>query len=200
MKNYCILFLFLFSSSITFAQEYVPTAIEKNNQAVKLMFRPDSLEKAILLLDEAIAIDSSYVLAYTHKSQCLDRLGRVQEALQTCLSAEKYALENPYYYTLKGVYLEKSGKVEVAHKAYQKSFMLFGEELKKKPDANVCINYIMAKYLYDGKEMSGQEMESLMPVTFTASEKKDVLDFFKTVSLVQAKQGLLGKPVDTRKK
>ena len=39
-----------------------------------------------------------------------------------------------------------------------------------------------------------------MPVTFTVAEKKDVLDFFKTVGLVQAKQGLLGKPVDTRKK
>lgn len=200
MRNYCILFLFLLGSCITFAQEYVPAAIEKNNQAVKLMFHPDSLEKAILLLDEAIAIDRSYVLAYTHKSQCLDRLGRVPEALQTCLSAEEYALENPYYYTLKGIYLEKNGKVEDAHNAYQKSFMLFGEELKKKPDANVCINYIMAKYLCDGKEMPDQEMESLMPVTFTAAEKRDVLDFFKKVGLAQAKQGLLGKTVDTRKK
>ncbi|MEY8685310.1 hypothetical protein AB9N12_03905 [Bacteroides sp. AN502(2024)] len=164
-----------------------------------MIFRQDSLEKAILLLDEAIAIDSSYVLAYTHKSQCLDRLGRVREALQTCLSAEKYALENPYYYTLKGIYLEKNGKLKAMHCAYQKSFILLGEELKKKPDANVCINYIMAKYLNDGKEMSVQEMESLMPATFTVAEKKNVLDFFKTVGLAQAKQGLLGKTVDARK-
>ena len=48
---------------------------------MKLILCLNSLEKAMLLLDEAIAIDSSYVLAYTHKSQCLDRLGRVQEAL-----------------------------------------------------------------------------------------------------------------------
>ena len=200
IKNHYILFLFLIYSSIVIAQEYVPAAVEKNNQAVKLMFRPDSLEQAVLLLDEAIAIDSSYVLAYMHKAQCLDRLKRFPEALQTCLSAEKYALENSYYYTLKGVYLEKNGDVEAAHIAYQKSFMLFGEELKKTPHPNVCINYLMVKYLCDGKEMSEQEMEELIPASFTADERKDVLEFVRTVGFKQMRQGLLGTSVASREK
>ena len=62
-------------------------AIVLNNQAVNAYtYRsnsPDSVKKALTLLDNAIAKDSDYQLAYANKATYLNDQGNVTQALET---------------------------------------------------------------------------------------------------------------------
>jgi tetratricopeptide (TPR) repeat protein len=61
-------------------------AIDKNNRAVNILnqgFTTQNISEALALYDEAITLDSTYYLAYTHKSLLLCQLERYDEAIRT---------------------------------------------------------------------------------------------------------------------
>ncbi len=62
-----------------------PKARELNDSAIALMRYPDSLShvKAISLFDQAIAIDSNYILAYYNKFECQKEIRQYSNAIQT---------------------------------------------------------------------------------------------------------------------
>lgn len=87
------LIILLLCTNTSFAIAQIsPKAVEKNNQSVKtagFFNDSDSLNKAIHLSDEAIALEPSYKLAYANKIKYLMALGQKEKALQTMLQMEK---------------------------------------------------------------------------------------------------------------
>ncbi len=196
MKTYAITIIFAFCASLLAAQNsYSPKALAKNNRTERMSMHSDSLETALKLLDEAIAIDPSLVNAYGNKADILESLKCSEEALQTILDAEQYVdKRNPYYYLGKGNILLKNGRDDEASEAYAWSLQLFEGMLKSKPTPELFINYVTNKYFVDGIELSLAEIEKLMPATFSAMEKKQVTDFFEHMGTpARIKEALLAK-------
>lgn len=177
-----IFLLFCVSTSFAVAQ-YSPNAIEKNNQAVKIVMlhisNPDSLSKAIRLLDEAIAIDPSYKLTYENKSKYLMAQGHKEDALKTLLQIEELASQDPYYVLGKGLMLEENAKKERAMEAYKQAVTLFEKRLKEKPNEADLMNYVFALFLRDNKYYPFEEIEKKYPNLIKSSERdftKEIID------------------------
>ena len=136
------LIILLLCTNTSFAIAQIsPKAVEKNNQSVKtagFFNDSDSLNKAIHLSDEAIALEPSYKLAYANKIKYLMALGQKEKALQTMLQMEKFSPDDPYYILGKGMMLEENAKKSLAMDAYKQAASLFEKRLKEKPtEANL---------------------------------------------------------------
>ena len=129
------LIILLLCTNTSFAIAQIsPKAVEKNNQSVKtagFFNDSDSLNKAIHLSDEAIALEPSYKLAYANKIKYLMALGQKEKALQTMLQMEKFSPDDPYYILGKGMMLEENAKKSLAMDAYKQAASLFEKRLKE---------------------------------------------------------------------
>ena len=119
----------------------------------------DSLNKAIHLSDEAIALEPSYKLAYANKIKYLMALGQKEKALQTMLQMEKFSPDDPYYILGKGMMLEENAKKSLAMDAYKQAASLFEKRLKEKPTEADLMNYVFVLFLRDNKNYSLDEIE-----------------------------------------
>ena len=139
------LIILLLCTNTSFAIAQIsPKAVEKNNQSVKtagFFNDSDSLNKAIHLSDEAIALEPSYKLAYANKIKYLMALGQKEKALQTMLQMEKFSPDDPYYILGKGMMLEENAKKSLAMDAYKQAASLFEKRLKEKPTEADLMNY-----------------------------------------------------------
>lgn len=161
--------------NLCMGQNYAPEAVAKNNEAVKLrnkLTEKKDIEKAVRLLDEAIAIDPSYKLAYTNKARFLMYLGEKEKALNTILQMEEMDAENPYYLVYKGMLLEENAKKKLATAAYTQAVSLYEKRLKEKPAEADLINYVLALYLRDNKKYTWEEMEKKYPVAVDPSARQ----------------------------
>lgn len=153
-----------------------PQAIEKNVQAVNTIHghigNADSINKAISLLDEAIAIDPSYKLAYGNKAQYLLMLGEKKRALDTILQIKEIASEDPFYLLYKGMLLEANGNKAMALEDYTKGTLLFEKNLKENPTEGDFMNYMLGLYLRDNKIYSVDEIEKTKPKVLSPSAKE----------------------------
>nr|WP_302830320.1 tetratricopeptide repeat protein [uncultured Bacteroides sp.] len=177
MRTYFFIFM-LFGTSVAMAQQrYSPTAIAKNDEAATLYLHhseiKDSLEKAFRLLDEAIAMDSTYIMAYNNKVNWLDILGKPEEALEIIDKAKKYMLDNPYWYGQRGILLDKLKRPKEAHIEYLQALQILEEKMKATPTPSDFYNYLFFRCLVDNKQLSDKEVEDLIPTSFTETERKD---------------------------
>ena len=151
------LIILLLCTNTSFAIAQIsPKAVEKNNQSVKtagFFNDSDSLNKAIHLSDEAIALEPSYKLAYANKIKYLMALGQKEKALQTMLQMEKFSPDDPYYILGKGMMLEENAKKSLAMDTYKQAASLFEKRLKEKP------TYVFVLFLRDNKNYSLDEIE-----------------------------------------
>lgn len=179
-----IFLLFCVSTSFAIAQ-YSPKAIEKNTQAVKTVMlhidNPDSLNKAIRLLDEAIAIDPSYKLAYENKAHYLMAQGQKENALKTLLQIEELASQDPYYVLGKGLMLEENAKKERAMEAYKQAVSLFETRLKEKPNEADLMNYVFALFLRDNKYYPYEEIEKKYPDLIKSSARDFTIEIIDSL-------------------
>lgn len=169
----------LFGASVTMAQQqYSPAAIAKFNEAAMLSvhygYEKDSLKKVIRLLDEAIALDSTYLKAYDYKVNWLDKLGRQEEALEIVDKVQKYIPNDPLWHGQKGILLDKLNRPEEAHAEFLQALQLLEKKMKDVPTVNDFFNYLFIKRTVDDKELSNKEIEDLIPASFTEKERQDV--------------------------
>ena len=154
------LIILLLCTNTSFAIAQIsPKAVEKNNQSVKtagFFNDSDSLNKAIHLSDEAIALEPSYKL-----------LGQKEKALQTMLQMEKFSPDDPYYILGKGMMLEENAKKSLAMDAYKQAASLFKKRLKEKPTEADLMNYVFVLFLRDNKNYSLDEIEKEYPQIFS---------------------------------
>jgi len=100
------------------------TPQELNNDALEmsqLSTERNVIERAVALLDSAIAIDPLYDVAYSNKISILCRIGDKQRALKTINSFLKIRPERGQLYVIKGNILEAMEDVEGAKKCYRRA-------------------------------------------------------------------------------
>ncbi|MEO8765444.1 MAG: hypothetical protein ABI416_14195 [Ginsengibacter sp.] len=88
-----------------------PEARLLNDSAVALIrsSKNEDYQKAILLLEKAIAIDTAFVRAYQNKLSFETRLNQYDQALVTSKELNKLRPENPDFLMMTGVLYEKNG-------------------------------------------------------------------------------------------
>lgn len=193
------LIILLLCTSTSFAIAQIsPKAVEKNNQSVKtagFFNDSDSLNKAIHLSNEAIALEPSYKLAYANKVKYLMALGQKEKALQTMLQIEKFSPDDPYSISGKGMMLEENAKKSLAMDAYKQAASLFEKRLKEKPTEADLMNYVIVLFLRDNKNYSLDEIEKEYPKIFTPSVRQfteELMDKFSNMKREDAINEMLG--------
>ena len=188
MKPLCDILILIMCLCFTCCQTGYPNqeAVKKNNEAVAAVSlhykNPDSLQKAIRLLDEAIGIDPTYKLAYTNKAQYLLYLHEKAKALEVILQIEHLEKDNPEYYVYRGMLLEVNGREEEAQQSYAKAIPLQERRLRKEKELGALMNYAFALYIKDGKERTLKEVAGDLAEEVLAEDKDhSVRDMFKAL-------------------
>lgn len=129
-------------------------AIVLNNQAVNAYTNrsnsPDSVKKALTLLDNAIAKDPDYQLAYANKAKYLNDQGNVTQALETLNAYLKRNPTEPYTILGAGMFYEKMGNKKEAMDYYKRAEENFNRCYEEDHDPTHEINRYLAIKLMEG--------------------------------------------------
>ena len=132
------------------------TVIVLNNQAVNAYTNhsnsPDSVKKAMTLLDCAIEKDPDYQLAYAHKAEYLKNQGDLTQALETLNAYLKRNPTEPYTLLGAGMFYEKLGNKKEAINYYKRAEANFKRLYEKDHDSVHEINCYAAIRLIEGPE------------------------------------------------
>lgn len=168
------------------SQQLIDSAIVKNNEAVMLylhaMGRVDSLNKAINLLDEAIAIDPKCFVAYTNKVQYLNELGKTKEAQNfNDLALTKFPESQDLYFR-QGLFYETEGLLDLAQKSYNQSLAYYDRAIEKKSDDfGLIISRVLIKMFAENRDTSTlvEELKNLQKKYDNESEEYEHLNSFQ---------------------
>jgi tetratricopeptide repeat protein len=129
-------------------------AIVLNNQAVNAYTNrsnsPDSVKKALTLLDNAIAKDPDYQLAYGNKANYLNDQGNVTQALETLNAYLKRNPTEPYTLLGAGMFYEKMGNKKEAMDYYKRAEENFKRLYEEDHNSVHEINRYLAIMLIEG--------------------------------------------------
>ena len=132
------------------------TVIVLNNQAVNVYTHwsnsPDSVKKAMTLLDRAIEKDPDYQLAYANKAEYLKSQGNIAQALETLNAYLKRNPTEPYTLLGAGMFYEKLGNKKEAMDYYKRAEANFKRLYEKDHDSVHEINRYAAIRLIEGPE------------------------------------------------
>lgn len=127
-----------------------------NNQAVNVYTHwsnsPDSVKKAMTLLDRAIEKDPDYQLAYANKAEYLKSQGNIPQALETLNAYLKRNPTEPYTLLGAGMFYEKLGNKKEAMDYYKRAEANFKRLYEKDHDSVHEINRYAAIRLIEGPE------------------------------------------------
>ena len=155
-------------------------AIVLNNQAVNAYtYRsnsPDSVKKALTLLDNAIAKDSDYQLAYANKATYLNDQGNVTQALETLNAYLKRNPTEPYTLLGAGMFYEKLGNKKEAMDYYKRAEANFKRLYEKDHDSVHEINRYAAIRLIEGPEKAKALYEAERDRLASDEERRKVND------------------------
>lgn len=136
--------------------EPAPAVIELHNQAVNAYTNhsnlPDSVKKAMTLLDCAIEKDPDYQLAYAHKAEYLKNQGDLTQALETLNAYLKRNPTEPYTLLGAGMFYEKLENKKEAMDYYKRAEANFKRLYEKDHDSVHEINRYAAIRLIEGPE------------------------------------------------
>ena len=125
-----------------------------NNQAVNAYTNhsnsPDSVKKAMTLLDRAIEKDPDYQLAYANKAEYLKNQGDIAQALETLNAYLKRNPTEPYTLLGAGIFYEKLGNKKEAMDYYKRAEENFKRLYEKDNDSAHEINRYFAIRLMEG--------------------------------------------------
>ena len=131
-----------------------PAVIELHNQAVDAYTyhsnSPDSVKKAMTLLDCAIEKDPDYQLAYAHKAEYLKNQGDLTQALETLNAYLKRNPTEPYTLMGAGLFYEKLGNKKEAMNYYKRAEENFKRLYEEEHKSAHEINRYLAIKLIEG--------------------------------------------------
>jgi len=128
-----------------------PTALELNNSAVQAL-EQHNLDRALELVDKAIAADSRFYSAYTNKGAILKERGRDKEAIAAFRKAISLNPDFADAYVPLGALYEKQGKTPYAKKHYAIAVRLYQDAFQKEPDdPRIVANLAIALFLNDDR-------------------------------------------------
>jgi tetratricopeptide (TPR) repeat protein len=154
-----LLTLFYFYSC---AQEYNERAraMKLNNEAMELSFGKDDsiiLRNSIKLLNDAISIDSTYILAYSNKVSILFTLKEYIEVIKTIDKLSNFTEENAFNYLMKGISYKKMGDSVQADSSLKSALLIaskFGTNMDK-------AMYFELLVYFEGKEVALNKLVEL---------------------------------------
>ena len=130
------------------------TVIVLNNQAVNVYTHwsnsPDSVKKAITLLNRAIEKDPDYQLAYANKAEYLKSQGNIAQALETLKAYLKRNPTEPYTLLGAGMFYEKMGNKKEAMDYYKRAEENFKRLYEEDHNSVHEINRYLAIMLIEG--------------------------------------------------
>ena len=183
MKKLFLITVIFFSFISVSAQQkkYSNEAIRLNNRAMEIRLRnlssKDSITKVLNLLDEAIALDQSYITAYGNKVDLLLSEEEYDKALKTLDEAIKYNPEHHGFYLLKARVLEVQGQAEEATDLYKKALETCEIQMKKNPAVGSFLDSYFLKYCIYGIDTPANEVVSAIPASFTDEQRKSITGF-----------------------
>lgn len=126
-------------------------AIEFNDRAIEILAGPDGdtdagLQKALLLIDSAIAIDHTNCLIHSNRLQVLIKLKKLVAAAEHLNSVLKFQCQQPAFYLLLGVLQETNNNMAASKTNY--SHALEGWTANT-GQSNSRLNRLLAKFLLD---------------------------------------------------
>jgi len=139
MKNIiAILLLSIILSCNAQNTTYKPKAIEMNNKAVNMVSKSfgdvDQIKKALVILDSAINLDTTYDFAYQNKANYLCKLKEYDSAIKTLDKVILLHKNTEVVLSLQGFMLEKIGKEKDALAKYQAAFTEYEQLIKEFPN------------------------------------------------------------------
>ena len=156
------------------------TVIVLNNQAVNVYTHwsnsPDSVKKAMTLLDRAIEKDPDYQLAYAHKAEYLKNQGELTQALETLNAYLKRNPTEPYTLLGAGLFYEKLGNKKEAMDYYKRAEENFKRLYEKDNDNAHEINRFFAIRLMEGPEKTKALYEAERDRLASNEERRKVND------------------------
>ncbi len=156
------------------------TVIVLNNQAVNVYTHwsnsPDSVKKAMTLLDCAIEKDPDYQLAYAHKAEYLKNQGDLTQALETLNAYLKRNPTEPYTLLGAGIFYEKLGNKKEAMDYYKRAEENFKRLYEKDNDSAHEINQYFAIRLMEGPKKAKALYEAERDRLASDEERRKVND------------------------
>ena len=156
------------------------TVIVLNNQAVNVYTHwsnsPDSVKKAMTLLDRAIEKDPDYQLAYANKAEYLKSQGNIAQALETLNAYLKRNPTEPYTLMGAGLFYEKLGNKKEAMDYYKRAEANFKRLYEKDHDSVHEINRYAAIRLIEGPEKAKALYEAERDRLASDEERRKVND------------------------
>lgn len=151
-----------------------------NNQAVNAYTNhsnsPDSVKKAMTLLDRAIEKDPDYQLAYANKAEYLKNQGDIAQALETLNAYLKRNPTEPYTLLGAGIFYEKLGNKKEAMDYYKRAEENFKRLYEKDNDSAHEINRYFAIRLMEGPKKAKALYEAERDRLASDEERRKVND------------------------
>lgn len=151
-----------------------------NNQAVNAYTNhsnsPDSVKKAMTLLDRAIEKDHDYQLAYANKAEYLKNQGDIAQALETLNAYLKRNPTEPYTLLGAGIFYEKLGNKKEAMDYYKRAEENFKRLYEKDNDSAHEINRYFAIRLMEGPKKAKALYEAERDRLASDEERRKVND------------------------
>ena len=151
-----------------------------NNQAVNAYTNhsnsPDSVKKAMTLLDRAIEKDPDYQLAYANKAEYLKNQGDIAQALETLNAYLKRNPTEPYTLLGAGIFYEKLGNKKEAMDYYKRAEENFKRLYEKDNDSAHEINRYFAIRLMEGPKKAKALYEAERDRLASDEERRKIND------------------------
>ena len=151
-----------------------------NNQAVNAYTNhsnsPDSVKKAMTLLDRAIEKDPDYQLAYANKAEYLKNQGDIAQALETLNAYLKRNPTEPYTLLGAGIFYEKLGNKKEAMDYYKRAEENFKRLYEKDNDSAHEINRYFAIRLMEGPKKAKALYEAERDRRASDEERRKIND------------------------
>ena len=132
----------------------------------------DSIQVVIDLLDESIALDTSYLVAYSTKVNVLNAQGKYTEAMEVIqLAIERDLAENtPEFIVGKGIQHDLLDQPELAMIDYKNAIIAFDK--KYEPDTNYLLTTKALLHFLLGEEIKSiQDLKSIMDKNLSEAER-----------------------------
>lgn len=147
-------------------------AVRLSNKAARLMGEisgyNDSLnnvlyDSALIYLNQAIEIDSLYVMAYTNKAQVLQRRGSLEQALVVLRKVDIMKPDFAEVIMGQGLILEKMGKLQLADQKYRQALEAYEKRLENNPSNTRVQSDIAFLYIFlEDKNRAIDEIRNLI--------------------------------------
>lgn len=173
MKIFVVsLFSLLILSGCSTEDEYEPhvpkkEAVELNKQAMKIaVFEEgynEKVDSAIILLQEAVKLDSLYITARTNIVLLANQNNDIDLALKTCHDLQRISPNSPMFLEMEGVILKTRNQEQKAKKIFKKALSLYENELYDEldEDPNLEFSYITCLVYNNQKQKARTRLEAL---------------------------------------